>query len=388
MAAEQTPGTPPAAAESPKPAGQRAPIADRMRDAGWKPEDVGEGSHGEARTDTVEPEKPAKAKGAPKKPAPKPTEDETVETAAPDGEEKPRKVAEKPAEGAETDAEKIGARGLLEKLAKEQGLEIQDGKVTTKERAEFRLLKQEQRNQLVKAEKEAIARVEAAQKELADRYKRVEAFEGAIKGRDHQGLAKALGYENWDKLQEDVIAWNADPNYQRIRELEAFKKQQEEQAEQAAQQRQQAAQEQARVQAETKYISDLSGVMKTSQDPLVQSMSDDPLFLRAVYRIQQENWDGRETVTPEQAVRMAASGSRVTLGEELKALHARLDKAFGKKPEPEKPAALAPKPKVAGGPKAAPSLPAKNVGRMDRLRQYSARLSEASERDRKAGSSY
>ena len=362
-----------------------------MRDAGWTPEDVGEGSHGEARTDTPEPteEKPkAKKPPAAKKPAPelaKPANDTAGE---PENDTEPAETeGKKPANDDKPDDSKLGGLGLLKKLAAEQGFALEDGKVTTKERAEFRLMKQEQRNNLAKAEKEAIGRVETAQKELADRYKRVEGFESAIKNRDHQGLAKALGYEDWDKLQADVYAWNADPNYQRMKELQEWKEKQEVEAERAAQQRQAAEQEQRKIQAEQKYISDLSGVMKASSDPLVASMHEDPLFLRAVYRIQQENWDGRETVTPEQAIRMAANGARVSLGEELKALHARLDKAFGKKPEPEAPKP-APKPKVAGGPKASPSLPAKNGNRFDRLRQYAQRLGEASERDRKTGSSY
>lgn len=379
MAATETPGTP-ATPETTKPA-QRPSLGERMEAAGWTPEDVGEGSNGEPRKE------PDKTKAVPGKKAPaKPAKE-----AAP----KPDKPKEEPTEPEpdaaakkdepESDTEKLGRLGLIKKLAAEEGLVFEDGKITTKQHAEFRLLKKEQREQLQRAEKEAIARVEAAQGELSERFKRVEAFEGALKSRDHQGLAKALGYENWDKLQEDVVAWNADPNYVRIRELEEFKQRQEAEAETAAQQRAQAQKEQERAHAETTYLGNLATTMKGSTDPLVQAMSEDPLFIRAVYRIQTENWDGHETVTPEQAIRMAAQGSRVTLGEELKALHARLDKAFGKKPEPEKPAAPAPKPKVAGGPKSTPSLPARNVGRQERMKNYAQRLEEASQRDAKSG---
>jgi hypothetical protein len=383
MAAEQTPGTP----ETPKAApAQRPAIGDRMRDAGWTPEDVGEGSHGEARPDEEQaaPPVPAqkKAARAPKKAAQaEPTGDEpTEETETP---------APKPAAEEKTDADKLGRLGLIKKLAAEEGLVVEDGKILTKQLAEFRLLKKEQRNQIARAEKDAIGRIENAQKELDDRFKKVQSLEAALKGRDHQGLAKALGYEDWDKLQQEIVAWNSDPHYQELREIKEWKAQQEAEAERAAQQRAQQQQQQQRAEMETKYIGDLSGVMKGSQDPVVAAMAEDPLFVRAVYRIQQENWDGRETVTPEQAVRMSAQGARVTLGEELQALHARLDKAFAKQradAAPKQPAA--PKPKIVGAPKPGPSEPAKFEKRLDRMRHYSDRLSEASERDRKVGSSY
>lgn len=379
MAAEQTPGTP-----TPTPT-TRASISERMEAKGWTPEDVGEGSNGEPRKDVSPDAAPAKAKPAGKKPPAKakPVEAQPTETPETEAEAKPEPVVEE-----KTDADKLGARGLLEKLAKEQGYVVEDGKITTKQQAEWRLMKKEQREQLARAEKDAMGRIEAAQKGLEERYKRVEAYETAIKSRDHQALAKALGYEDWDKLQTDIVAWNSDPNYQAMQELRQWKAQQEAEAERAAQERQQQAQHAARQQAEAKYLGDLSGAMKASQDPLVQSMSEDPLFLRAVYRIQQENWDGRETVTPEQAIRMAANGSRVTLNEELKALHARLDKAFGKKPEAEAPKPPAPKPKIASGGKPPPSLPARTSSRQDRMRNYAARLEEASQRDSKSGSAY
>lgn len=370
MAATEAPGTPAPTPEA-APAAKTAPkqFSDRMRDAGWTPE-----SDTTDEATPPEPEKPAKGK------QPKPKAAKPVEAAATE----PANDTEKPAEAAQETAAELGARGLLEKLAKEQGFVIDDGKITTKQHAEFRLLKKEQREQLARAEQEAMNRVTEAQKGLEERLAKVEAFESALKNRDHQALAKAAGFEDWDKLQEGIVSWQ-DPAYLERKELREWKEKVEREQEQQAQQRQAQEQEQRKIQAENTYLGNLSTTMKTSQDALVQSMADDPLFLRAVYRIQQENWDGRETVTPEQAVRMAAQGSRVTLGEELKALHARLDKAFGKKPEEEAPKP-APKPKIAGGPKAAPSLPSKMpAARNERMRSYQNRLAEATERDRKTG---
>lgn len=385
MAAEQTPGTPaPTETPAPKPAA-RASLHDRMRDAGWDPS---QDEVSPAEPEQAKEEKPAKGKAAPKKTAAKPKEPDP-KPEEPTEQEEPKPAAAKPDKKDATaeeksETEKLGGLGLLKKLAAEQGFVVQDGQVLTKERAEFRVLKQEQRNALARAEKEATDRINEAQKNLEERFKRVEAFEGAIKGRDHQGLAKALGYESWDKLQEDVYAWNADPNYQAMKELKEWKAQQEADAEKAAQERQRAEQQTQRAQAEQKYLGDLSERMKTSQDPLVQAMAEDPLFVRAIFRVQNENWDGRETVTPEQAVRMAAQGASRTLGEEMKTLYERLEKVYGKKPEAEKPPA--PKPKITSAPKPGPSVPAaRATGRNDRMRAYSERLAEATERDRKAG---
>jgi hypothetical protein len=351
-----------------------------MRDAGWDPNDTSEPDPGESPDPAAAPKRGAKAKP---KGQERPTEADPGEPKPDDEQEEPKPAAKKTAAEEKADAEKLGARGLLEKLAKEQGFVIEDGKITTKQHAEFRLLKKEQREQLVRAEKEAVDRINAAQTELAERFKRVEAFETAIKNLDHDALAQAGGFESWDKLQADIIARNSDPSFKEVRELKEWKAKQEAEAEQAAQQRLAAERQQAENNARAQYRTELSQRMGASQDPLVAAMHDDPLFVQAIHRIQIENFDGRETVTPEQAVRMSAQGSRITLGEELQALHRRLDKTFGKKPEPEKPPA--PKPKIAGGPKAAPSAPAKHANRNERMRAYSDRLGEAVERDRKAG---
>lgn len=381
MAAPQETGTPtpPVNTDTPKP-GAANSISDRMRAKGWTPEEVGEGSHGEERVAT-EPEAPTKP-GVPakKKAAQKPAE---LKPDAPEPTEEPEPAA-KPAEEPKGE---LGGRGLLEKLAKEQGFEVVDGKVLTKERAEFRILKEEQRKQLQQAEKQAIERIETAKKELDERYGKVDALETAIKNRDHVALAKALGHDDWDKLQQTIVAWNSDPAYQERLEMREKIRAIEEKEQQAAEQRQQQERAQQEFQARQQHFQQLSTIAKESTDPLVAAMHDDPLFLQAVFRIQQEKWDGREAVLPEHAVNMSAGGARVTLREELKNLYSKLHRAFGK-PEAEKPAAVPvaktpPKPKTPG-----PSLPAKGVGRLDRMRNYSARLSEASERDRKQGNSF
>lgn len=372
MAATVEPGTPapdttpaPAATDRPKPGGKGS-LADRMEAKGWTPEDVEEGAHGEARTEPVGEDKP-KPKAA-KKPA---------------AEAKPDEPAK---EEPDADQEKLGAIGLLRKLASENGFVVDDGKLTTKEKAEWRIFKQEQRNQLAQAEKEAVARIEQARTELAERNAKVEAFEAAIKNRDHNALAKAAGFEDWDKLQEGIVSWQ-DPAYLERKELREWKEKVEREQEQAAQQRLEQERQQAQIQAQNAYKQQLSGAMKASQDPIVAAMADDPLFVNAIHRIQQENWDGRETVTPEQAVRMATAGARVTLGEELKGLYERLGKAFGRKEAEQKPAP-SPKPKIASTPKPGPSVAAKFERRQDRIKHYQARLSEAGDRDAKVGSAY
>jgi hypothetical protein len=60
-------------------------------------------------------------------------------------------------------------------------------------------------------------------------------------------------------------------------------------------------------------------------------MAEDPLFLRDVYRIQEENWDDdtQKTVTAEEAIKKASKGSNATLEDSLRGIYERLGKGFG-----------------------------------------------------------
>jgi hypothetical protein len=73
-------------------------------------------------------------------------------------------------------------------------------------------------------------------------------------------------------------------------------------------------------------------------------MSDDPLFISAIMRIQQENWDDdtQSTVTPEQAAKMAVKGAPKALRQEVEELYERLHKALGKAAPEAKPRAKPP----------------------------------------------
>lgn len=393
----------------PVPAAQRDPrntrpnFGDRMRDAGWDPAEVGDGGHGEQREGEPEraPAKKPTRKVAPQaavaEPQEKPDPNEEGEPEeAPDEEEtKPDQPKPKPA-AAKKKGEELGGLGLLKKLAEEQGFVVEGDKIRTKERAEFRVFKDAAWERLKTAEKEAIGRIETAQKELDDRHKAVESLETAKKSRDHQALAKALGYENWDKLQEDVIAWNADPSYQERREMAEKIRAMEEREEREASERQQQAEQHQRNQMRAEYRSGLVAQMQQSRDPIIAAMHDDPLFVEAIMRIQAENADFQrnETVTPERALRMSVRGAPRTLLEDLQILHRRLSAALGGKAtngqqtaEEERPTPK-PKPKIASGPRSAPSVPGKFESRLERMQHYSARLGEANERDRKTGSAY
>jgi len=143
---------------------------------------------------------------------------------------------------------------------------------------------------------------------------------------------------DWSSLNEEVAGKLADPSYQKVRELERWKANQERQAEE---QRRQYELQQARAEQQRQtqqYLHGLTENMKKSQDTLVATMAEDPFFQQAIFRVQQEHFDGSETVSPEEAARMPANGVGPSVEQELRGLYEKLQKAFGKPAESEEPA--------------------------------------------------
>lgn len=228
---------------------------------------------------------------------------------------------------ADPNAEIAALKALADKL----GLELDDKKVTTKERARLRLAAKEERQRLDAEAQQTRASIEAQMAEHQERIGRATAILRAADMGDYQELARQLGHQDWDALQLDVRNKVADPNYKRLQELE--RKQAEAEAREQRSREQAAVQERASLQAReiARYKTGLSETMAASADPLVRAMHDDPNFVDAVWRIQREHYDPRtdSTVAPEQAIRMAASGARMALKDELGEIHKRLSRAFG-----------------------------------------------------------
>lgn len=323
--ATETPAAAPAAPASPA---KNESLLDKMERLGWEKD---------AKYDAVPDSLGAKARAT----AATGEEEEPTKPEVPKPKEKP---AEKPKEAPDPNAAKLEQ---LKALSAELGLVLEDGRVTAAERHQLRAQKREVEAAIARREAESLARIEAAAKaeeerrtKDAPRLDRLTSFEKAVEEGDHEAMAKVAGFDSWDKFQEHIISLKADPAYKHLQAVKAKTealereiREKEEKAQKAAEEetaRQLAAQQQ-KEQWETRkaYMDQLSAQMAQSTDPLVKAMADDPSFVGAVFRVQQENWDGEQTLTPEQAIRKAAKGAQNPLMAELKKLYDRLSPVFG-----------------------------------------------------------
>lgn len=258
-------------------------------------------------------------------------------------------------------------RAQLLELAKKLGYEVDDKRIDTAERAEFRHYKQQQRAALAAAQAdlekkraeaeehyskrtaEAEAKAEERLQEAAEELDFANRLSQAAEDGDYDGLAVLLGRKDWNELQQDVIAKFADPGYKELQQLKRWKQEQEEEklktkAEQERAEKERKAEEerqarevqrqqeiQARQQQLAAYHKQLGEKMASSEDPLTRVMSSDPSYIAAIVRIQQENWDPEteSTVTAEQAAKLAIRGAPAPLIAEMEGLYKRLHSVFG-----------------------------------------------------------
>lgn len=277
----------------------------------------------------------------------------------------------------------------LQAIAKELNLEVVAGKVLPSDRVKFSEWKRKQTEQLAATERERLGKLEEREKAAEARLKKTDAIEKAYEAGDYDSLAKALGADDWNKLQEDVIARISDPNYKRLRELERFKAEQTEREEKTRAEMEARQAQQVRQQAVAKYMGDLAVEIKSSKDPLLQALHDEPNFVQAIYRIQQEQWDGTSTVKPEQALKMAMKGANRSIHSELHALYTKLHKVFGSAPAnsngtaPRKPAPRSAPVPPSRGAEAGGTKPVGQMSKTEYQDYFRRRMEEASEADRK-----
>jgi hypothetical protein len=292
----------------------------------------------------------------------------------------PKSNGKKVVKSAEPEFEALNA------LAKKLGMKVEDGRILPSDRAKFREWERKRSEQLATTEKERLSAVEKREKEVEAQIKSAQSILKAKADGDYQGLAKELGFENWDKLQEDVIARISDPNYKRLRELEQWKEEEASRAEKSkAEQEQQQAQQRAMQQRQAVYKK-FAEEMPQSKDPLVAAMGDHPLFTNTVLRIQEQMWKEHGALSYEFLANQKAEGAPRTLREECKELYDRLHKVYGGQQQAA-PAKVRPMPG-----KSAPVAPsrgteassAKVMTREERNAYERRRLAEAIERDRKA----
>ena len=363
MADEQAAATEARTEAAPK-VDTKLPFAEQMRAIDpnvFEPEPAGEPA-AEASTETLAEEKPKKGKA---KADAKATKVEVPEDATP----------------AELEQ--------LKQLAAKLGFSVDEQRLSTAERAEWRKYTTNKQRELERLEQEANERVGNATKEFEERFQLADKVWDFKKTRDYQQLAKTLGFDDWDKLQEDVLAHHTDPNYRRIREMEE-RLAEKERAETERTQREEAAQLEARrIQGQNQYRADLSAKMAQSKDPLVREMAADPSFVMAVFRIQQEHYDPVRdaTIEPEEAASKAIRGAAMPLRSEMKGLYERLHRVFGAAPpEPAKPAGTTSKPKPRTD-----ALPASNPAKVTRhdpsqrawFQQAAEQMRQAAEEERR-----
>ncbi len=245
----------------------------------------------------------------------------------------------------------------LKALAEKLGMALEDGKVTTTERVKLREERRANLAAIAQAERDALENVKKARGEWEPRIAKVEALESALKAGDYDALAKVAGFEDWNKLQDDVIQRLADPNYKRVRELEERLKRDDEERAKAKEDEERQQATQAELAAQANHKRGLVKVMGQSQDPLVKAMHDVPSFVNAVFNVQRKLYQesgGRDVTTPEAALKYVPEGG-VSLYDELKSFFDRVSPIFAKPAAPPAGTPAQPKPKTAPVPPPAPA---------------------------------
>lgn len=321
--ATQTPAAPaegaPAAAQSAAPPDTASPIDDRGALVRAARESGALGADG--KLTGQDPAAPAAAPDAG-------DDDEQAIDSAPDT------AAGDAAKDALNDAAAAGAtREQLEALAKQLGFVIDDRKIYTRERADFREHQRKLKAGIERSKQEALEEIARREQEHIERLQRAEAISQALEGLDLDALAKLKGMKDANELMEAYGNKMIDPNFREIQELKralAEKEQREAEERRRYLEQQRAIEERERI---SRYLGRLSQQMAQSQDPLCRELHDDPEFVRAVARVQQQYWDDetKTTISPERAIKTAlrtAGGTGGVLYDQMRRLYDRLHRAF------------------------------------------------------------
>ena len=237
-----------------------------------------------------------------------------------------------------------GDRGMFEALAKKLGYTIDGKGVLPSDRISWENAKKRQEEGL--AAREAKVKEAEAGVSSSPRVQKAESILKAIEEGDPDGFASAVGKKNFNEFQEEFIKRLADPNYSKLKELEQWKESQSKAEEDRKKKTEELQKTQEYKQQRQAYLNDLVEKSKTSTDPVVAAMHDDPLFVDAIFRIQQQQYkaSGERILPPEEALDKAVQGAKQPFRAELKQLAEKLAKAFGLT-APTAPAATEAKPK-------------------------------------------
>lgn len=210
--------------------------------------------------------------------------------------------------------EKYGPDKALAIVAKKLNMAVDGTTIANADAVKHRHNIREQQRKLEERERAMSEQLAAKIKEHEGDIELGRALKKAKASGDYDGVAKALGEENWEALQNDFIKRLADPNHQRLLELEKQIKQREEQEQTQRQQAEQRAQEQQRQALVQGYKQKMSVDMRASKDPAVAKLAGFPDVVEMLYTVQNDNFDRttNSTVTLEQAMDLPMPGNRGT----------------------------------------------------------------------------
>jgi len=228
----------------------------------------------------------------------------------------------------------VDKAAALAALAAELGYDFEPEakRVTVAERVAFREKQKKADARLKQQEQELLQSLNQAKGSFEPELAFAKQLKAAHDAGDYEGVAKLLGANDWNGLQEAYIAKISDPNYKRLQLLEQKEREREQQAEQQRIQQQRQLQAQQHAAALETHRANLSAQMQKSTDPLVRELHDDPQFIHAVIEVQRQNWDGSSTVSPEKAIKIAAQGFAAPLEKHMRGLYEKLQRAFGATP--------------------------------------------------------
>jgi len=280
-------------------------------------------------------------------------------------------------------AERIKA---LREEAEALGLEYEGNAVTVSDRAKFREEKRNMKNKLA-------ADRQAFEQEASEATKRLEAgaekatrLEAAIEANDLDGIAQAMGQQSWNHLSEQALKRQLNPEHQELMRLRRENREKGENEKKLIKEQEEARQEQQRQVARQNYRTDVSE--KLSKTKKFKSFADDPLFLSGVLKHQEDNWDGEETLSLEEAGELALKDARLIYDK----LHERFGGQAASQPEnntsasgtvAEKPGRKAP-PKTVSQSEVADASGTDNSGEFDEaawLKRWSAPIKDSVAQD-------
>jgi hypothetical protein len=197
------------------------------------------------------------------------------------------------------------------------------GKVPPAERAQFREEKRRERAKLAQ-ERQALEQQRAELNALASQvHASPKLRELAEAGRGDE-LAQALGYKDWNGINDHFARSFASPEYRRIRQLEQEREAEKAELAQQQQSWQQRQQAEQRAQWEAQATGEIADHLKAGADESLAALAEDPAFAEAVLRTMVSAKDRHEDLDIDEAADIVRELARKR--------YEHMQKAFGGRP--------------------------------------------------------